>query len=339
MNLKPFHTFGISAECREITFLSDIDTLVGLADGPLPLILGSGSNILPYQTITKPIVINQLKGITIKELEGCFLVRAAAGENWHDLVMYCIARGMPGLENLALIPGTVGAAPIQNIGAYGVEQGSFCESVELFNWNTKQVETLDHRSCKFGYRDSTFKRNPELGVITAVTYKLPKSWEPHIGYAPLRSLEQQQPLSAMAIANRVIETRQSKLPDPKQLGNAGSFFKNPRVTNEHRATLVDAYPDLVWFEDGEGYSKLAAGWLIDKLGLKGYTVGDASVHQQQALVLVNLGTANAADVIRLAGEVRAKVNENFSILLEPEVQLIGRDGRTDLDTALDSLNA
>ncbi|RCU43230.1 UDP-N-acetylmuramate dehydrogenase [Corallincola holothuriorum] len=335
MNLQTYHTFAVASQCSHLAVLNSLAMLDKLSESRSPIVIGGGSNIVPFETVSRPILINQLKGVTVTERQDHFEICAAAGENWHDLVMYSVENGMPGLENLALIPGTVGAAPIQNIGAYGVEQSKYCTEVEVYEWKTKARYILTAEQCDFAYRNSIFKQDPDRWLILNVKYRLPKRWQPAIDYTPLKALRELADVNALQVVTKVIETRKAKLPDPEHLGNSGSFFKNPSVSDEQRELLLERYPDLVWFPDQPGFSKLAAGWMIDNLGLKGLKVGGAAVHKQQALVLVNQQGATGADVVRLAGHIRQRVFAAYGLQLEAEVQLVGADGRYSLDEALE----
>ncbi|PSJ42376.1 UDP-N-acetylenolpyruvoylglucosamine reductase [Zobellella endophytica] len=338
-SLIPFNTFGLEQSARHLVVLEQRSQLQTLwrerGEEPL-LFVGEGSNLLFTAPFDGTVLVNRLTGITVTDAGDAWRVRAEGGENWHRLVCWTLAQGMPGLENLALIPGTVGAAPIQNIGAYGVELAQFCEAVESFDWQGGEIRHWSAADCRFGYRDSVFKHEAGHHLILSVTLRLPKAWQPVLGYGPLAELGGQA--SAQQIFEQVCTTRQAKLPDPKVLGNAGSFFKNPKVVQAQAQALRLAWPELPVFAAEPGRAKLAAGWLIDKAGLKGARVGGAGVHVRQALVLVNLGGATAEDVIRLATLVRERVEQQFGVRLEPEVRMVGRRGETSLDEALACLN-
>jgi UDP-N-acetylmuramate dehydrogenase len=250
------------------------------------------------------------------------LVRAQAGENWHDFVEWTLAQGLGGLENLALIPGTVGAAPIQNIGAYGLETRDVFHSLTAFDPATGAMITLDGAACRFAYRDSIFKHEAGRGlVIVDVTFALPRAWRPNLRYAELANALAEGGIAtptARQVADAVIAIRRRKLPDPAVIGNAGSFFKNPVVSAAHCAALLEKFADLVHHRQADGSEKLAAGWLIDQCGWKGKTLGAAGVYPKQALVLVNNGGATGADVRRLAQAIQADVQARYGVLLEPE---------------------
>lgn len=337
-SLAPYNTFGIKQTAQQLVELTHHEQLQDLwqAYPQLPLLVGAGSNLLFTAPINGLVLVNRLKGIVVTETEDAWLVKVQGGEHWHQLVCWCLEQGMPGLENLSLIPGTVGASPVQNIGAYGVELAQFCHQVESFDWQTGKYKTWSNAECDFGYRDSVFKHAARHHLIVSVTFRLPKAWQPVLGYGPLAELG--EAATAAQIFDKVCATRQAKLPDPSVLGNAGSFFKNPKVSTAQAEALKLAWPALPVFAAEPGVSKLAAGWLIEQAGLKGVQVGGAAVHTQQALVLVNLGEATAADILRLAALVRERVAQMFGVRLEPEVRMIGMDGETHLDEALACLS-
>ncbi|MFM4703830.1 UDP-N-acetylmuramate dehydrogenase [Aeromonas bivalvium] len=336
-DLSALNSFSLAARCRwlaELTRLDELPSLVATPEwqGQPRLILGGGSNLLFTCDFEGLVIHNRLRGIQVEDGGDHWLLQVAAGESWHELVCHTLAQGMPGLENLALIPGTVGAAPVQNIGAYGVELASFCRHVDTFNWHSGQQERIPAEACRFGYRDSIFKHDyQESHLITAVGLALPKAWQPVLGYGPLGALAAPTP---QAIFETVCATRMAKLPDPAVLGNAGSFFKNPVVSAARADLLKERWPTLPVYPAGEGQAKLAAGWLIDQCGLKGFAIGGAQVHGQQALVLVNRGGATAAELIALAAHVRDAVQQRFGVLLEHEVRFMGARGETWLDEVL-----
>ena len=336
--LVALNTLGLEAHCLWLAEVTQLDDLRQLLANPelaaLPrLVLGGGSNILFCSDFAGLVVQNRLQGISMQDEGDHWLLHVAAGEGWHQLVCHALQQGWHGLENLALIPGTVGAAPVQNIGAYGVELARFCAYVEAFNWQTGELERIAAADCQFGYRDSIFKHAcQDSHFITAVGLRLPKDWQPVAGYGPLAALGETP--SAQAIFDTVCETRMVKLPDPNLLGNAGSFFKNPLVPLALAETLKARHPQMPLYPAGEGQAKLAAGWLIDQCGLKGFAIGRAAVHQEQALVLVNLGGASAMELIALAAHVRDSVEQKFGVVLEHEVRFMGLTGETWLDEVL-----
>jgi UDP-N-acetylmuramate dehydrogenase len=288
------------------------------------LVLGGGSNILLTGDVVDALVL-QMRGTGIAivgETGDATLVRAAAGENWHGFVLWTLAHGLPGLENLSLIPGSVGAAPIQNIGAYGSEIRDVFHSLTAFDFDSGELLTLNRAACRFGYRDSIFKHElKDRAVILDVTFALPKRWQPNLAYAELaREVEARGIASpdAQAVSAAVITIRRRKLPDPAQIGNAGSFFKNPVVTKEKRDALLAAHPQLVSHAQADGSFKLAAGWLIDQCGWKGRSLGAAGVYEKQALVLVNRGDAQGEEIAQLARTIQQDVARAYGVMLEPE---------------------
>ncbi|MGO1618469.1 MAG: UDP-N-acetylmuramate dehydrogenase [Oceanisphaera sp.] len=338
-SLAPYNTFGLTQTAEQLVVLNEREQLSPIWEAaqnkPL-LVVGEGSNIVFTQPLSGLVLVNRLQGIHVAETDEAWLLTVAGGENWHQLVCWTLEQGMPGLENLALIPGTVGASPIQNIGAYGVELAQFCHQVESIDWQTGQTRLWSTAECEFGYRDSVFKQGAREHIILNVTLRLPKAWQPVLGYGPLAELGEQA--TARQVFDRVCATRQAKLPNPDVLGNAGSFFKNPTVVTSQAEALKLAWPNLPVFATQPGWSKLAAGWLIDKAGLKGTRVGGAGVHTEQALVLVNHGGATSEDVLRLAALVRERVEQLFGVRLEPEVRMMAAQGETYLDEALACLN-
>jgi len=331
-SLKQYNTFGIAANAAyfsEISNLEQLQETLGYAQKQkLPLmILGGGSNILFTGNYHGLILKNALKGIEAINSQNDVLVKVSAGENWHSFVMYCIENHYCGLENLSLIPGCVGASPMQNIGAYGVEQRDFFYALEAIEIKTGEKHTFYKDDCAFGYRESIFKHElKDKYVIVSVTFKLNKKASLNISYGAiiqeLEKMQVQQP-DIKDVSNAVINIRRSKLPDPKEIGNAGSFFKNPVVSNDLVDSIKQNYPDLVSYPIDEHSSKLAAGWLIEKAGWKGYKKGDAGVHRLQALVLVNYGDATGQEIFDLSREILQDVFNKFGVQLEREVNIIG----------------
>jgi UDP-N-acetylmuramate dehydrogenase len=337
--LQPLNTFGIAARAQSLARVrgeADITALLSQLAGQAPaLILGGGSNL---------VITGDIKGLVIKvDVPGqrliedtCkgWLVEAGAGENWHVFVAWTLAQGWPGLENLALIPGSVGASPVQNIGAYGVELQDRFHSLDAVDLHTGQAFTLDAAQCGFGYRDSVFKHAPSdersLGlagraIITRVRFLLPKPWKPVLGYLDLERKMAESGISAPSaqqIFDWVVAIRGAKLPDPAVIGNAGSFFKNPTVSPEQCVDIIARDPKVVHYPMPDGSIKLAAGWLIDACGWKGKSVGNAAVYDKQALVLVNKGgqknPCTGGEVMTLAKAIQTSVYERFGIMLEPE---------------------
>lgn len=313
-----------------LAFVEDISTLETICnDSSLPAekhILGGGSNVLLTGNVSGLLLVNRLKGIDVlREDDDHVWLQVQSGEVWHELVMYAIKNGWAGIENLALIPGTVGAAPIQNIGAYGVEVKETIETVNAWHWEEKRMVSFANADCRFGYRDSIFKQELKGKIfITSVVFRLGKKPVFHTTYGAIsQELEKNgiKELSIKAIADAVIAIRSSKLPDPKKIGNAGSFFKNPVITAEHFELLQTNYPDIPSYPAGSDHVKVPAGWLIEKAGWKGYRAGDAGVHEKQALVLVNYAHAGGAEIWALSGEIVQSIKERFGIELEREVQV------------------
>ena len=328
--LLDYNTFSLPAAAQWLVTLESLTEFAAVRSDPrwntLPrLVLGGGSNVLFTCDFAGLVLVNRLKGIRVEDEGDHWLLHVAAGENWHELVCHCLQQGMPGLENLALIPGCVGAAPVQNIGAYGVELARFCAYVDTLRWGDGAAERISADDCRFGYRDSIFKHEyQESHLIVAVGLRLPKQWQPVLSYGPLAALGDRA--TPQAVFDIVCDTRKAKLPDPAVLGNAGSFFKNPVVATALADRLKADYPSMPLYPAGEGQAKLAAGWLIDQCGLKGYAIGQAAVHQEQALVLVNRGGARAADLLALAAHVRDTVAARFGVTLEHEVRFMGAQG-------------
>jgi UDP-N-acetylmuramate dehydrogenase len=285
-------------------------------------VLGGGSNVLLPKQLTGLTLLMDIDFIELDkdDISGVQL-RVGAGVNWHQLVSWTLEQGYLGLENLALIPGTVGAAPIQNIGAYGVEVEQYIDHVEAYDCECKQWVMLSKTDCQFSYRHSLFKEHPKRFIITAVVFDLPKNWQPRISYADLnRHFAGVSPedISANAIFAAVCKIRSEKLPDPKIIGNVGSFFQNPIVSNEQLNSLKREYPQIVSYPENSIHSKLAAGWLIDQCGFKGMQRGHVGVHTKQALVLTHDGEGDATELLHLASEIQKAVNNRFGVLLEIE---------------------
>jgi UDP-N-acetylmuramate dehydrogenase len=334
--LQAHNSFGIVAKARALVRVrSEIDVQQLLTDpehGPIPkFVLGGGSNIVLTGDV-KPLVLKvEVMGRRlIEDGPRALLVEAGAGENWHDFVTWTLDQGCPGLENLALIPGTVGASPVQNIGAYGVELQDRFESLDAIDLFSGKTFTLEAAQCAYGYRDSVFKhvaaKEGDFGLggramILRVRFRLPKAWKPVLGYLDLERKMQEtgnrQP-TARQIYDWVCAIRTAKLPDPRVIGNAGSFFKNPTVTPEQCQDIIAREPNIVHYPMPDGSVKLAAGWLIDACGWKGKSVGNAGVYEKQALVLVNRGGATGGEVVTLARAIQTSVYERFGIRLEPE---------------------
>jgi len=327
-SLRHLNTFGIEASAAAYLRITAAGQLAEIArdaslNGLSQLVLGGGSNIVLTGDFPGLVLHMMIEGIDVIGADAdAVYVRAAAGESWHGFVQWTLAQGWGGLENLSLIPGSVGAAPIQNIGAYGAELKDCFHAVTAYDRETGRIFTLDRDACQFGYRDSVFKRALcERAIILDVTFALPKRWQPNIRYADVaqelaaRALQMPTPRD---ISDAVIAIRSRKLPDPAQLGNAGSFFKNPVISAGRRDALLVDHPQLVNYAQPDGSVKLAAGWLIDQCGWKGKQLGAAGVYEKQALVLVNRGGATGRDVTQLAAAIAADVLARFAVRLEPE---------------------
>lgn len=342
VSLKEFNTFGIDVSARYFAAFRSVNELQELLQShgaeapgytstfnlqPSTLILGGGSNILFTKDVDGLVLKNELKGIEkIKEDDLYVYVKVAAGENWHQFVMYCINESLAGVENLSLIPGNTGASPMQNIGAYGVEIKDVFHELEAFHLQEKKIIRFSNSDCGFGYRESVFKRKLKgQFVITSVTFRLNKVPVYNIEYGAIKQeLDKMniQTLSIKAVSDAVIRIRSSKLPDPKITGNAGSFFKNPEISVEKFETLKAAHPGIVGYLLENGQVKLAAGWLIEQCGWKGYRKGDAGCHAMQALVLVNYGNASGNEIYSLSEEILQSVAEKFGVMLEREVNVV-----------------
>lgn len=316
---KYYTVFSSTEFLKQILSSSELKTM------PF-ILLGGGSNVLFTGNFDGVIIRNAMEGIeVVSQDDHTIFIKANAGEKWHDFVLYCVNRNYGGVENLSLIPGTVGAGPIQNIGAYGVELKDVLEEVEAMNIHTLEIRKFCNAECKFGYRDSIFKETEKGNyIILSVTLKLHKNPKVNMSYGSLS-----KELEAMGItnptikdvSNAVIKIRSSKLPDPNKLGNAGSFFKNPVILNEQFDKIKEVHPTIVSFPATEGYTKLAAGWLIEQCGWKGKRIGDAGVHKDQALVLVNYGNATGKEIYELSTQVINSVKEKFGVELEREVNI------------------
>jgi UDP-N-acetylmuramate dehydrogenase len=330
LSLKNFNTFGIDVKAKQFIEIQNIDELKHVLKRFYTeeiFVLGGGSNMLLTENINKTVVYINNKGISVvEESQDHITIEVKAGENWHDLVMWTVNNGYGGLENLALIPGHVGTAPIQNIGAYGVELKDTFESCKAVHRQTISEKTFNLDDCQFGYRNSVFKNElRNQYIITSVKFKLTKNnHKIHTSYGAIQDqlsklkISQPQPKD---IAKAVTNIRKSKLPDPKKLGNSGSFFKNPIITKLKYDSLKDKFPNIPSYFIDEQHVKVPAGWLVEQSGLKGYRDGDAGVHKNQALVLVNYGQATGEDVLNLSKKVQKTVNDKFDITLEAEVNI------------------
>jgi UDP-N-acetylmuramate dehydrogenase len=328
VSLKPHNTFGLPAVARTLVRVASDADVRQVVDHPElgrapKFVLGGGSNIILTRDMPQLVLKVEVRGMRlVEERTNAWIVEAGAGESWHDFVAWTIAQGWPGLENLALIPGTVGAAPVQNIGAYGVELKDRFESLDAVDLVTGRSVTLRESICAFGYRDSVFKHSlANRSVITRVRFRLPRPWQPVVGYLDLERKIAETGIatpSAQQIFDWICAIRRAKLPDPALVGNAGSFFKNPVVTPEQCRDIIGRDPEIVHYPMPDGSVKLAAGWMIDACGWKGKSVGGAGVYEKQALVLVNRGGAIGSEVMTLARAIQESVYGRFGIRLEPE---------------------
>ncbi|MBS9781931.1 MAG: UDP-N-acetylmuramate dehydrogenase [Gammaproteobacteria bacterium] len=323
-NLTTFHTTAFAKQLIIIDRLSVLDDLPHRLENQDFIVLGSGSNVLFADDYQGIVVVNRLHGINIVQEDNQHaLIEVAAGENWHNLVVNLNQKGLYGLENLALIPGTMGAAPVQNIGAYGVEVANFIHSVTVFDITTKDFKTFTTDECGFAYRNSYFKQTDwrKQYIITSVTLRLSKTFTPVLSYQGL--CQPDTPKTATELLNRVITVRQSKLPDPEILPNAGSFFKNPVISRHQLKQLQETYTDIPYFEIDTDSVKVPAAWLIEQSGFKGYKLENgAGVYEKHALILVNYGQAHGRDIYRLAIDIMKEVKNKFTIDISPEVRIM-----------------
>src|SRR5687767_1398809 len=326
-SLRPFVTFGVDATCEHLYRIDDIEELkLAVRYLENPLVLGGGSNVLPIGDIKRNVIRVELKGIEIEENLGQDpLVHIAAGENWHGVVLWALGKELGGIENLSLIPGTVGAAPIQNIGAYGVELDSVFDSLEALRIGDGEIVHFKKQDCEFGYRDSIFKREAkDKYVIINASLRLNRNHKVNTAYGAIQDVLKEKEISKPTIhdvSNAVIQIRQSKLPDPAVIGNAGSFFKNPIISREQFEKLKQSHEHLPGYPADKFNVKVPAGWLIEKAGWKGKTIGNAGSYEHQALVLVNRGGASGEEIWNLAQEIIKSVDEKFGIQLSPEVNI------------------
>ncbi|WP_434778023.1 UDP-N-acetylmuramate dehydrogenase [Neisseria sp. Ec49-e6-T10] len=326
IDLTHCNTFGLPVKSQYFYKLTDKNDLAKLVEHPIfknnkILFLGGGSNIIFAPDFLGLTVFMSNKGVkVVEQQEDSVIIEAQAGENWHNFVLSTIRLGLNGLENLSLIPGTVGASPVQNIGAYGVEVKDVIEKVECFDLETQEWLLLTNTECRFDYRDSIFKQHNGRYVITSVYFKLSKTFIPKVSYGLLKQYlgSQETALSAKTVSEAICQIRQEKLPNPERIGNAGSFFKNPIISANQAKDILALYPNAVHYHQPDGMIKFAAGWLIEEAGLKGVSVGGAAVHQKQALVLINQDHASVEDVKSLAKMVQKTILYKYGLSLEAE---------------------
>jgi len=328
VSLKPYNTFGIDVITQKFIVVDSLDTLKEAItrSKKMPFrVLGGGSNVLFTEDFDGATLLMNNKGIMIlNEDDHHVLVEVQAGENWHEFVVWCIRNNYGGVENLSLIPGSVGAAPIQNIGAYGVELKSIFYSCQALNVLDLSLKKFNAQECNFGYRSSIFKTDLKgKFIITSVCFQLKKvPHETKTSYGALKVYLEDKLPTIQNVAQAVIDIRQSKLPDPKKIGNSGSFFKNPLVSNSLLKRIQKTYPEIPNYPNSDNQVKIPAGWLIESLGFKGIREGDAGVHKDQALVLVNYGSAKGSEIFALAKKIQFAVNKKFQIQLEIEVNVL-----------------
>jgi UDP-N-acetylmuramate dehydrogenase len=330
LDLSSYNTFGIQAQCAQFEEFNSVEELAQLIQKhpqTPTLILGGGSNILFTKNFDGLVLKNEIKGIqTIEEDEKSITLAVGAGENWHEFVLHTIHQGYAGLENLSLIPGNVGACPMQNIGAYGVESKDLIVQVNAFHIESGKIHTFSNEACEFGYRESVFKRKLKgQYVIIEVCFKLLKEAKVNTTYGAINTELASKNIfnpTIKDVSDAVIAIRSSKLPNPKEIGNAGSFFKNPVISKSHFDSLQKSYPNIPNYPAPNNQIKLAAGWLIEQAGWKGYTNKNYGVHKLQALVLVNYGGATGQEIYDLSSQIIADIQDKFGIELEREVNII-----------------
>lgn len=316
-----YSSFRLPAVLHQVLLCETEEDLCQIDAAQAPLILGEGSNSIFLTDMQRPVLRYIAKSVTETPEANDILLHVEAGKNWHELVSYTVSQGWWGLENLALIPGSVGAAPVQNIGAYGVELTDSCVYVDFFHWDSQQVQRLSNAECLFGYRDSIFKRAlADQGVIVAVGLKLHTNGTPKLSYKGLDHLSAD--CSVREVYQAVLQVRRSKLPDPQVLANCGSFFKNPLLTVEQFTALTQQYPQIPAFPQADGQIKTAAAWLIEQAGFKGQRLGDIGCYELQPLVLINYGHGTAAQLEQWMNRIIATVQQRFGICLEPEVRML-----------------
>jgi len=320
VDARDYSTFRLPANFSMLWEISQVSELIGLNLTEIPLIVGEGSNSIFLQDIKRPVLRFLADGCHVDTTDGQILLHVEAGHNWHQLVSFTVAQGWWGLENLALIPGSVGAAPVQNIGAYGVELADCCIYVDFFEWQSREVRRLTKTECQFAYRDSVFKQQlAGKGIIVAVGLQLQPLATPKLSYQGLDHLASDATIESVFQA--VIAVRQSKLPDPNVLANCGSFFKNPLVSKATFTRLKNQFPQIPGYIQADGEVKLAAAWLLDQCGFKGARHGDIGCYERQPLVLVNHAAGTCAQLSEFVAQLQATVASKFLVMLEPEVRM------------------
>lgn len=335
--MRSFNTFGIDAICYKLAKIrtgKELRQVFELTDSQNSYILGGGSNVLLPRYLDLTVLKMEIDDLElVDQTKSSVLIKVGSGVNWHSFVLYCLDQGWGGLENLSLIPGTVGASPIQNIGAYGLEVAQFVDSVVYFSYADQRESVIHAPECKFSYRSSVFKNElANQGVITHVYFRLPKMghYDLNLSYGSLQSeidRKELQNIDAKMISQIVCDIRRSKLPEPSKLGNAGSFFKNPIINEVQLEELQKTYPEIVYYPVSSGKVKIPAAWLIDRCGWKGRRRGAVGSYNKQALVIVNYGGASSEDVRQWAAEIQGDVFDNFGVFLEPEVNILDEKGR------------
>ncbi|CAL4318227.1 UDP-N-acetylmuramate dehydrogenase [Buchnera aphidicola] len=334
-SLKDLNTFSMDVTAKKIIFVNTIQSLIEIwkicKSYNLPyIILGEGSNVLFLENYMGIVIINRIKGITIQEKKNVWILHVFSGEKWHDLVKYTMRIGLFGLENLSLIPGSVGSAAIQNIGAYGLEIKHICEYVDVLSLERNNIIRLKKNSCQFSYRNSIFKHKYNNGyAVIAVGIKIKKNWKPIIFPILLKSKKIIQ-INAYKIFNIICQTRKSKLPNLKKIGNAGSFFKNPIVTSQIAKNILSTYINVPHYLQKNGFIKISAAWLIEKCNFKNIQIGDAAIYKKHNLILVNKKKATGQEILKLAKIIQKSIFKKFKILLEPEIDFINSSGKIKL---------
>ncbi|QFQ31901.1 UDP-N-acetylmuramate dehydrogenase [Buchnera aphidicola] len=334
-SLKDLNTFSIDVTAKRIIFIRTIKSLIDICQkcysSNIPyVILGEGSNVLFLENYKGIVIINRIKGIKIKEKKHHWLLHVFSGEKWHDLVKYTLRMGFFGLENLALIPGCLGSAAIQNIGAYGLEFQNICQYVDIISLKHKKIIRIEKNLCKFSYRDSIFKHKYTQGyAVIAVGIKILKKWKPIIFDALLKNISINQ-INPYEIYNNICKIRKKKLPNLNKLGNAGSFFKNPIISKKDTKKILSLYVNIPHYFYINGSIKISAAWLIEKCNFNKIQIGDAAIYKKQKLILINRNTANPKEILILAKIIQKSILKKFKILLEPEIDFINSSGKIKL---------